>query len=296
MRILVGQNHLDTIGGSETYTFALVEELRRRDIEVDVVCVRRGLVSELMQDRLKVSINRLQKKYDCCFISHNSVVKIVLENNIKSENLFQICHGTIPDLEQPYKDEKVRFISISKEVHDHLLHKQIESEIIYNGVNLERFKKTEISKNLSNIFSLSQSTRFNTMLSKICKKYGFNFSYRNKFEKPIFSVEQEIYNSDLIISLGRGAYESLSCGKNVIIADWRPYQEPLMDGFITNENINKFIEKNCSGRTERRQITEDSIVSELKKYNLQQGNENRKFAEENLDIKKKVDQMLSLIR
>lgn len=294
MKILIGQNHLNTIGGSETYTYTLVEELVRRGHQVDVVCNDEGLVSEIMKERLNVKINDLSRKYDYCFISHNSIVERVLKEKIESEKIFQICHGTVPGLEQPHKNEKIRFISVSKEVHDHLLSKGKQSTIIYNGVNLERFTEKSCNKKLTSVFSLAQSEKLNELLEKVCKKNGIIFNSNNKFANPVFDIEKQIIKHDIIISLGRGTYESLSCGKNVIIADWRPYQEPLMDGFVTADNIEKYILKNCSGRTERKKITEESIFKELRKYDSEQGKKNRKFAEERLDIRKKVDQMLEL--
>ena len=198
-----------------------------------------------------------------------------------------ICHGTVPGLEQPHKSDKIRFISISKEVHDYLLFKGKQSTIIYNGVNLERFTEKECNKKLTSVFSLAQSDKLNKLLENVCKENNIIFHSNNKFLNPVFDIEKQIFEHDLIISLGRGTYESLSCGKNVIIADWRQYQEPLMDGFVTTDNIQKYILKNCSGRTERKQITEDSILQEFKKYHFNQGKKNRKFAEEFLDIKKK---------
>lgn len=294
MKILIGQNHLHTIGGSETYTYTLVEELVRRGHHVDLVCNVPGTVSEIMKQNFKIRVNYVEREYDYCFLNHNTVVRGVIQNNIKSKKMFQVCHGTTPQLEQPYEGAGVEFISISQEVQKHLNSKGMDSVVIENGVNLQRFSEKETNTELTSVFSLAQSNSLNRLLKNVCDKKGIKFSYHNKHTNPIFNIENEIFKHDLIITLGRGAYEALACGKNVVIADQRSYQGALMDGFINSQNIKKLMLKNCSGRTNRKEVTEQSIWEELEKYDPKQGKANRKFAEENLDIKTKVDKMLSL--
>tara|TARA_Y100000356_G_scaffold57190_1_gene46297 strand:+ start:2945 stop:3862 length:918 start_codon:yes stop_codon:yes gene_type:complete len=297
MKILIGQNHLDTLGGSETFTYALVEELHRRGHEVGVMCARnrKGMVSDLIESNLGIRTNIISKEYDACFISHNSMISQLYSLGINHGTVYQICHGTTPSLEQPTDVKGVRFISISEEVQEHLLKKDYNSELIVNGIDLDRFKPTKINKELQNILSLSQSDRLNKFLQKICDRYGYNFKHHNKFLNPVFNIEEEIADADLVVSLGRGAYEAMACGKNVLIADWRAYQNAMMDGMVTEDNISRFISNNCSGRTERRGIDEASIVEELMKYSLANGEANRKFAEKNLNIKDKVDRMIHLV-
>lgn len=297
MKILVGQNHLDTLGGSETYTYALVEELHNRGHQVGVMCARnrKGMVSDLIERNLGIKTNVISREYDACLLSHNSMVSQLFSLDVKPGKVYQICHGTTPSLEQPTELAGVEFISISEEVQNHLLKKNLQSELIVNGVNLERFKPTKINKELKNILSLSQSDRLNQFLQKVCDKYGYNFKHHNKFRNPVFNIEDEIADADLVVSLGRGAYESMACGKNVLIADWRPYQTAMMDGMLTGDNAARFLCNNCSGRTERRGIDEKSIVEELSKYSQENGEANRSFAEKNLNIKDKVDKMIYLV-
>ena len=297
MKILIGQNHLDTLGGSETYTYALVEEFHRRGHEVGVMCARnrKGMVSDLIESNLGIRTNIISKKYDACFISHNSMILQLHSLEIDHGIVYQICHGTTPALEQPSTATGVNFISISEEVQQHLKRSEHESELIVNGINLDRFKPTKINKELKNILSLSQSDRLNNFLQKMCDRYDYNFKHHNKFLNPIFNIEEEIAAADLVVTLGRGAYESMACGKNVLIADWRAYQPALMDGLITEDNTARFLRNNCSGRTEKKTIDESSIVKELLKYSAAQGEANRNFAEKNLNIKEKVDRMIQLI-
>lgn len=59
--ILVATNHLDKVGGTETYTYTLIEELKRREnIEVDYFTFKKGEISERIEHRLGISF--FQKK------------------------------------------------------------------------------------------------------------------------------------------------------------------------------------------------------------------------------------------
>ena len=135
---------------------------------------------------------------------------------------------------------------------------------------------------------------FNAFLNKVCNRNGWEFIYHNKFTNPVFDIENVISEADLVVTLGRGAYESMACGKNVLVADWRQYQRPLMDGLITKNNIDKFIYHNCSGRCEKKIITEKSITEEIKKYSIENAQYNREYALKNLNISKQVDKMLNV--
>ena len=294
MNILVGQNHLNSIGGSEAYTYSVIEELIKRGHTVDVICLNPGSLSDIIEQRFKTNVNNLRNKYDLAIISHNSVMRKMYELGIDIKSKIQVCHGTIPQLEQPCGLPGVKYVSVTKEVCDHLLGKNYPSEIIYNGIDLSRFYPTEINDKPKKVLSLSQSKAFNEQLRRYCNKLDIYFDYNNKFENPIFNIEKKIQDSDLVITLGRGAFESMACGKNVIVADWRPYQEPLMDGMITSSNIETFLENNCSGRNQRKPITEESFIDEVSKYSKEQGAKNRLFAENHFDIAEIVNKLLEV--
>jgi glycosyltransferase involved in cell wall biosynthesis len=297
MRILVGQNHLDTLGGSETYTYALVEELVRQGHEVRVVCMpkRKGFVAYQIFENFGIEVNHLNgAEFDLALISHNSIFNLMAANKIAAKKTFQICHGTTPPLEQPCGHPGVEYISISEEVRDHVLAKGHESTVIRNGINTDKFSQTSINQELKNVLSLSQSERLNAFLSKVCKRNGWEFDSFNKFKNPVFEIHEHIQKADMVVTLGRGAYESMSCGKNVLIADFRQYQSPMMDGLLTPENIDNIIKNNCSGRANRLTITEATMTEQFNKYDIAYGEANRQYALENLNIQNQVKKMIDI--
>lgn len=191
-----------------------------------------------------------------------------------------------------------KYVSISEEVEKHLKVNGFESTIIRNGIDCNRFTpKRKLNNNVKRILSLAQSDELNKMIYNVCRKLNIEFMSLNKFINPIFNVEDWINSADLVISLGRGVYESMACGRNVIILDKRPYinRPAIGDGMITNENINDFISFNCSGRYSNKVFTEIDIENEIIKYSPILGEFNREYALNNFNIKHQVDKYLNLI-
>lgn len=298
-KYLIGQNHLDTIGGSETYTYTLIKGLKEMGHEVELITGsnRLGVMSGRIIKEFNIIPNKLTYNYDLCLINHNSTIKKLksLINNLSNEKIIQIIHGITPSLEQPYVDENLRYVVISNEIQDFLQNKyKLKSNYISNFVDLNEFKFTEPSKTLKNVLSLSQSNTFNDMLKVICKKLELNIVTLNKFKNAKLNIVNDIINSDLVFSLGRGCYESMSCGKNVIIADHRPYQKSISDGILTKSNYDNYHYNNCSGRYNKLETTEELLINEINKYNYQNSLDLRKIAEDKLDMFKNIEKMINI--
>ena len=292
MKILLGQNHLHTVGGSETFIYSMAKQMTHLGHQVDIVTMQPGFVSELINREFGCNINIFQDSYDIALLNHTTIV-----NGIKSMfpggNIVQTCHGIYPELEQPVSG--VKHVSISLEVMKHLKTKGYDSTLIHNGIDCQVFAPLEqISPGVKKVFSLSQSDTFNQTLASICKKRGLKFSYNNKFTSPRIDIHNAIRDSDMVFSLGRGAYEAMACARSIIVADQRQYQPGMMDGIITSENISSYLENNCSGRKMQREVTEESLISEIEKYDSTQGVRNRQFALSNLNIVNQVEEYLKL--
>ena len=334
MNILIGQNHLYSIGGTETFTYALIEELKKRK-EVNEICVivphrnRLGVMSDKIKEDFGIQVNKIPVRYfheniygkegrsqfDLCIISHNTTMESLLDGNLNfnEDNVYQVCHGTIPDLEQPFIPEKdkdyvsrklpngktnVKYIAISQEIKEYLKEKyNLDSQVIHNGIDCEKFKsEDDINEIPSSVLSLSQNDNFNTLLKEICDEMDLDLVSLNKHTNPDLNVEKTMTKSDIIISLGRGAYEGMSCSKFVIIADDRGYQTGLADGAINKDNIDKFLKYNCSGRAMKILPTKEFIEEEILKYNVKDCKENREYALKNFNIKIQADKYLKLIK
>jgi|AntRauMFilla1563_2_1112583.scaffolds.fasta_scaffold00355_2 glycosyltransferase involved in cell wall biosynthesis len=296
MKILVTNNTLGNLGGSETYAYALIKELNKRsDIEVEAFSQNNGLVAKyLIKEGIKV-LTKVDKEYDVIIASHTSTIPHIIKNNGFK---IQTCHGIFPPLEQP-RPGLDAYVSISQEVKNHLTKLNYNSTIIHNGIDCDRFSPiNKINNEVKTILSLAQSDYLNQILTKICNRLAIKLICLNKFKNPIFNVEDVINSADMVISLGRGAYESMACGRNVLVLDKRPYinKPPLGDGLITDKNIDQIILNNCSGRYSNVVFNDKMIEEEILKYDPSNGDFSREYALSNLNIITQVDKYLNLVK
>lgn len=297
MKILVGNNGLGLPGGSETYTYALIEELVKRGHTVTAVGKQGpGLVSKKLEELgVKCFFTPISGHYDLVLLSHSSSIN--LTKNVTGFKV-QTCHGIYPALEQPVHGMNA-YVAISDEVYQHLKNKGFESTIIHNGINCDRYKpNVPINDKLKTVLSLAHSDPANKIIKEACKLANVNLIINNKFKEWKWEVDEIINKADLVISLGRGAYEAMASGRNVIIFDKRSYVDlpAIGDGIITLNNVNDYLKNNCSGRYSNKIYDVNSLVNELKQYNKQHGQDLRDYALNYLNIEKQVDIYLQLFK
>ncbi|MFT4016549.1 MAG: UDP-glycosyltransferase [Agriterribacter sp.] len=284
--ILVANHHLANTGGSETYTYTMIEELVRRGYKVEYFTFHKGEISNRIEKDLSVPFMS-GKKYDLILANHNTCVNHLFEKGF----IIQTCHGIFPDLEQPSPNADA-YVVISEEVSRHLDKLGYNSRTILNGINLNRFKSIRPVKNkLLHVLSLCHSEEANVILREACNKVGATLLVQDKYNDPVWEVELRINEADLVVGVGRSAYEAMACGRPVIIFDHRQYYPSCGDGYV-KDMLNKSIINNCSGRFSNKSYSAGDLETELKKYNAVDGNYFRKFAEENLNIEIAVNKYL----
>jgi len=288
MKILVANNHLEKVGGSETFTYALIEELLERGYTVEYFTFFKGIVSSRIENDLKVSFMN-SKKYDLILANHNTCVRFLSRKGI----LIQTCHGIFPKEEQP-DDHADGHVAISKEVAEHLKSLEFPSKMIHNGINCERYQpKKPIHTKLQNVLSLSQSEIANAKIQEACKKLNLNFSKLNKNTNPVWNVEDLINEADLVLGLGRSAFEAMACGRATVVFDERAYSKSYADGYMTPELIDQCIVNNCSGRYSKKEFDTADLIHEFSHYKSDDGALMRAYALTHFNIKLQVEEYLS---
>lgn len=297
MKILIGNNHLHVIGGSETFTYTFGSALQKLGHEVHVYTPTPGIVSTMMTQRLGIPLVKYSDNYDAIFTAHTGACMQVSKF---STFKVQTCHGVIPTLEQPYPGMNA-YVSISEEVQNHLSSKGFLSTLIRNGVDLDRFKSTrEINERPERILCLSQGGKCATIASKVATLLGAEFRTRNKFNRQNanFDIQEDIDWADLVITLGRGAYESAAMGRNVFVWDSRSYLGNMGDGMLTGATISESLKHNCSGRRFKKVFTDPRSIAAIinTEYSVEHGNFLASFAKRELDSVKQAQKYIELIK
>lgn len=292
MRILLGTHYLAKTGGTESYTFALAMELKRLGHEVEHFAIIRGGVSSMLEEKGVPFMT--SDHYDLILANHTTVVEQLWPKGF----IVQTCHGNIAELEQPspYADA---YVAVSEEVREHLQSKGYRAAaVIANGIDCNRFcQKKPVSPTLQTVLSLCQSDVANDFIRRCCQQEGIRFLQSNKFTDNVWAIEDLINESDLVVGLGRSAYDAMACGRCVLVYDFREYMgEFLGDGMLTPESIQKSMLCNCSGRSNRLKYNEETFVKELQKYSPELGAWGREFALEHLNIEKAVEAYLDIYR
>ena len=276
MNILVATNHLDRLGGSETFTCTLVEELRKEH-NVDVFTLLKGDLMETVEPK---------PEYDLILINHNTCLEAL--KDIKGFKIYT-CHGIYPDIEQP-KAGADAYVAISEEIYDHI--RDFKPVLIRNGIDCERFSpKKPLRKSVNRILSMCHGKEATALVKQACEDLEIEF---DSIDRDVLDVENRINEADLVVTLGRGAYESMACGRAVITYDNREYvgSTPIGDGIV--EDWKRLAKNNFSGRALKRTFLLYELKEEILKYNPEMGEKNRAIALENFDITKQVKEYLKL--
>lgn len=289
MRILVGNNHLQKVGGTENYTYTLAVELKRLGHEVEYFTFERGEISNKLEQQGIPFMS--YQHYDLILANHIPVIEYLYSYGY----IVQTCHGVLTPLEQPsiYADKHV---AISGELKEYIRGKGFEAVLIQNGIDCERFAPINpISPQLKVVLSLSQSDELNGFIKDCCDEIGVRFIACNKFTDNVWEVEKKINEADLVVGIGRSLYDAMACGRCVISYDNRTLiNGALGDGYINKDNIEKSIFHNFIGRGYRKTFNREGFINELKKYNPADGEWARNYALANLNIVEAVKEYISL--
>jgi len=284
--ILVASNHLKSYGGSESYTYTLIKELKKLHYNVEYFTFQKGIISQKIEE-LGVSF-KSKTKYDLILTNHNTCVKELFRHGF----IIQICHGIYPALEQPSKFSD-GYISISKEIQDHLKGLGFKSKVIYNLVDKNRFNNIKpVKPELRSLLSLCHSDEANNYLKRVCSRLQIKFSSLNKYQGGNWNVEKVINENDIVVGIGRSCFESMMCGRPVVIWDNRKYFSSFGDGYFL-ENFEKYLKNNCSGRFTKKEFSENEFINELLKFKQEDSYKARQIAEKYFDSEINVKLILT---
>lgn len=244
MNILLTNHSLDFRAGSETWVITMLNHLSKHH-SVDVFTT--------MENTLTSASFNSNKHYDLALINHNSCLTAISSWHI-DVRIFT-SHGIIPDLEKPISGANA-YVAVSEETQQQMRHSEFNAQIIRNPIDTDHYAYWPPHKSLQNILFLNNRPFNRQLLHSACSNLNLEILSRRNIDP-----HNAISWADLVITTGRGCYESLSCGKNVIILN-----RGLSDGIVTRENIQDLRKNNCSGRRHALPYSAQDLAVELTKY------------------------------
>ena len=274
MKILITNNCMGSFTGTESWVYAMAKELGKEH-HVTVFSPSMGNAWKKLLGEICDVKQFYSGEYDFAIVNHTTTW-VMLPDSLPK--VFT-SHSKIYDIEQPPCKDYVGVNEV------------IGGTVIRNGIDCERFKPTKVNNELKNILLLS-----NPLYSG-----GVDFvrSITNDYNLIVlpaetFEIEKYINQADLVISLARGALESMACGKNVIYGDFRKdwMNEFRMTGIITQNNFEEFKRGEMVGKLEA--VTANQLLEELKKYKPTTGDWLREQVKKDFNIEKTTKQYLGL--
>jgi glycosyltransferase involved in cell wall biosynthesis len=245
--------------------------------------------SEKIESELGIPF-KSRNDYDLIIANHNTTVNYLFGQG----PIIQICHGTLPPLEQP-SPLAFRHIAVSEETAAHLRVKGFDAEVILNGIDTRIFQPQQtLNDPPEKLLSLCQSEAANELLKKACESEGISFQSINKFVNPTFHIAAEINRADIVVGLGRSVYDAMACGRPCIIFDERSYNGNLGDGYLDPADFDNYVRYNCSGRYLRKSFSEKNLREEIKKYKPLDGARLRQITLKKLNMDENAKRILHL--
>lgn len=289
MKILYTNYYFDFLTGSALYTYDTARHFKERGHDVYIFSPRCGeLAIRARKEGIVVtdSINELKDKSFDIIHAHHNLLAYIARLTFPDTPMIYVSHGVRPNLEAP-PDPRIgigRFFAVSEEVCDRLIAYGIDKEqisIARNFVDTEKFSpSTDISSKLKNVLVISNFWKEpnKSKIINVCKKLGTSLTVIGVKTKQVLNTQEYINRADLVITLGRGILESLSCGREALVYDYE-----YGDGIVSPENIDEIKKCNFSGRRFCIDYSEDTLYKELGKYSSENTYDNRNIIKREFD-------------
>lgn len=271
MRILLATYSLEHLAGTETWTMTMFNYLSKSH-DVDV------FVYPGNPNNLILAGSDKERHYDLAIINHNVCLESLQDWNI-SRRVFT-SHGVIPEMERPIPGAD-SYVAVSEEVQAAVEGCGFNCTIIRNPIDSDYFNPAPVNQKLKTILWMNNRAP-NMELVKPASE-GYEYRVQTGWAG---GVKENIQWADLVITSGRGAYEAMSCSKNVCIVNWCG-----CDGLVNYESILELRKNNCSGRRYRYWWEPKRIRQEFEKYDPDLNM--RPYILENNDVRIVAEQYLN---
>ncbi len=307
MKILLGNNTFDMLAGSETWMMTLADELLRLGHELTAYSPKLGFVSSKLEIAGVKCIREItDEKPDLVICAHYEITNYI-HSKLPNVPIIAVVHGILhkesdtilPEHPVSFK-ENIKYIAVSEEVQSKLKNDyNIESVIVRNFFDLEKFKKTEDLAEKPNSFLINSNYwGSNDVISKTIKEVADHYKAETVMigveTVPVYGVSDIIKDSDIVVGMGRSVMEGACMGKLAIVhGRWGT------GGVITPESYQTLKLSNFSGRLNGKKVgllkSEELIRQIDQYYNQKNINEVYKIIKKEHNVKIAAEQILNFL-
>jgi len=273
MKVLIANYKMNNYSGITMYVQELAYGLNRKGIKVEVfTCALGSIAFEMIERGIFVTDEiKLLSEPDLIHANHNIMALKTISRFRNTPVLFWV-HGRLSSLSiPPFHANVMRYIAVDyncKELYtDDYCMKESESQVIYNWVNLDRFKLNETKKEKpTRALVFSSYLNENLYLPEIkeaCSLTDISLDVIGK-NNEISDPESYLGEYDIIFAKAKAAIEGLSIGASVIVCDFMG-----LAGMIDSSNYERFRKYNFGMKLMTMKVTVENLVREIKKYNAQ---------------------------
>lgn len=287
MKILLAVHNYSEVRGQQKFIHDLLNEWAADDVTIYTPKV--GVMNTFSEAKVVRSPKKLEKTYDLIIAFHYYPE---LENH---GYLVYYCNDVNADFDQVIEYPVDKFVCISEEIEQKLMARGVRPEIVRNGIDCHKYRPiAKLTPKLRRIllFNYLPPDQL-ALLQRYCEGKGIELNQDFlTWDNKKWRVEREMNKADLVISVGRGAYEAMACGREVII--WSQFG---FDGMVdSDETFHRLLKTNCSGRdTGYAPTSTDDIDKEMKKYNLFNARKNVGRVKKQLNISQVAALLRSLV-
>lgn len=292
LRILLGNNTLALLAGSETWVYTLALKLKEMGHYVACYSEYLGIISEKLEeagircfDRLSgngatpfsfVLEENTNHDYDVIIANHNHVVEF-LRSRFPTKPIISTIHGVIHfdtdgsiAPEHPALTSGVnQFVSVSEEVQDKLKKDYgLDSLVIRNGFDVKKFNTLKPAQSSPKQFlvNTNYADKDDAIIKNIreaARMMGARVIAIGQNFAQSFDITRQIELSDVVFGMGRSVLEGVAAGRlGIVYGRWG------MGGPVIESNIDALRRKNFSGRNAdpSANCSADDIVSMINKH------------------------------
>lgn len=296
MKILLGNNTLSILGGSETWTYTLAIQLKKMGHDVSCFASELGIFSDKLEDAGIKCYSDLSKKglkpfsivleeevdhdYDVIIANHNHIVSY-LRAQFPKIPIISTIHGIIHEVEGKIAPEHpalnagvAQFVSVSEEVQDKLKKDyNIDSVIIRNSFDLSLFKdmrppNVSIKQFLINTnYQLKDDPEI-TVIREVAKHFGAKLTAIGQNFSQTDDIRKAIESSDVVFGMGRSVLEGMAAGRLGIVHGRWGTGGPMNYNEFAKLRYFNFSGRNSEGKLYTKEEMIEAIETNYNEFNL----------------------------